>query len=155
MRPLLAWPALSASARSLTDDDKDVQLTLALDAYEALEGLRTERKAGKQLKWHVARMWRGHEGALLFWCGELARQMPYDRPLARRWQKVWGRAYSRSEMAVGPLPWWLGDTAFHLACQAQLIAQDVRYAGQFVHAPLEMVYRWPTERVGEWVLATS
>lgn len=149
MKPLLAWPALSASARSLTEDDRDAQLVLALDAYEHLE------EFPKNTNWRVAGMWRGYEGALLFWCGELARQMPYDRPLARRWQRAWSRAYSRSEMAVGPLPWWLGDTAFHLGCQAELIEQDTRYAGQFVHAPLGMAYRWPTEKVGEWVLATS
>lgn len=146
MKPLLPWPTLSLSAVGLLPEDRDIQYLLAKDTYLCL-------KHGVPGSWRPAVMWRGYEGALLFWWGELARQRAAAGLESSEWVTAWGNAYRASEMAVGPLPWWLGDNAFHLRCQSHLIAGDVQYAGQFVHAPLEMAYVWPTEKVGEWQIA--
>lgn len=144
--PLLAFPHLSTSAKVLRPEDRNDQATIALDVYEVLENESTTA-----LSWQPAAMWYGYEGALLYWIGELCRQMPHDSPLGIRWRTAWVRAYRNGKLAIGSLPWWLGDTFFHLGCQAQLISDNPEaYARYFVHAPLDLVYKWPTEREQEW-----
>lgn len=143
VKPLLPWPHLSTSARSLSAEEVAFQYALARDAYMLL-------LSEKPTKWRGAEMWRGYEGALLYWWGELAAQMPAGVVAQPVYLAAWSAAYAGGRMAVGPLPWWLGDTHFHLACQSQLIAQDpTRYARQFVHAPLDVAYLWPLKK-GEW-----
>lgn len=149
LAPLLAWPTLSASARSLRGTEElRVQYILAGDTYTLLEDYRPTTVAEA--------MWDGCRGALLYWWGELARQMPQGAMDCPDYVRAWCRAYRAGEMAVGPLPWWLGDTRFHLACQSQLLAADpARYGGIFVHAPIDVAYIWPLETEGEWQWSTQ
>ena len=151
---LMPWPHLSTAARGLRGggvsgdylSDLDYQYLLATQAYKIL-------KSGERTKWRPALMWQGCNGALLFWIGELARQRRAEGLTVRTADRYWLDAYRAGEMAVGPLPWWLGDTGFHLRCQSALLAGDpTYYAGRFVHAPIDLAYLWPTEKEFEWTL---
>jgi hypothetical protein len=52
----------------------------------------------------------------------------------------------RADLMVPRLPWWWGHAEFHLAHQSNLIRKDpAHYGPQFVCAPLDAVYLWPTE----------
>jgi hypothetical protein len=143
--PLLPHPQLSRAAELLMTQDRTVQLTLALDAYDHLR--QTEKKT--HLRWRPALMWAGCEGALLYWWGCLAAERPAGAMQSPAYVDAWCRAYRAGAMAVGPLPWWLGDKAFHLRCQSTLIRKDPSYGGHFVHAPLDLAWWWPTGE-NEW-----
>lgn len=143
--PLVPYPHLSTSAKVLDNPDLVAQCVLARDSYNFLE-----TNEGDAARWRSALAWRGCQGALLYWWGELARQMPAESLLRTQWYEAWCTAYRRGRMAVGPLPWWLGNTRFHLVCQSVLLAgAPTVYGAHFVHAPLELAYLMPMEE-NEW-----
>ena len=144
---LLPYPHFSTSAQVLKPDDVEDQYILAAVLYRLLVD-------GTDPACPAAAMWRGCPGALLYWWGCLAAQMPGGPMDCPGYVQAWTRAYRASQMAVGPLPWWLGDTGYHLRCQSQLIARNPAYAGQFVHAPLELAWWWPTGE-NEWQIEGS
>lgn len=136
--PLIPHPKLSAAAKLLAPEDVRVQYRLAGDTYVAI------RRAPAADRWGPVVMWQGCRGALLFWWGALAAEMPQGVVEAHAYREAWVAAYRAGEMAVGPLPWWLGDTGFHLRCQSQLLAaRPEHYGPKFMHAPLELAWQWP------------
>lgn len=146
--PLLAFPHLSTSAKVLSPHDVEVQYTLAKDTYCAMQ------RSPRADRWGPVVMWAGCTGALLFWWGCLAAQRPAGVVESPAYIEAWLGAYRAGEMAVGPLPWWLGDTGFHLRCQSKLLAGDPAYYGKhFVHAPLELAYWWP-KGDGSWQITS-
>lgn len=141
---LLPYPHLSTSAKVLKPADVESQYDIAGDLYLLLEDYVAPPDPT-----HPAAMWAGHEGALLYWWGCLAAERPAGAMQSPAYVDAWCRAYRAGAMAVGPLPWWLGDKAFHLRCQSTLIRKDPSYGGHFVHAPLDLAWWWPTGE-NEW-----
>lgn len=141
--PLLAYPRLSTAAKVLKPLDVEIQYQLAADIWHAI-------RHQKAPKWCAANMWRNYEGALLFWWGCLAAQMPGGAMDCPKYREAWAKAYRRGEMAVGPLPWWLGNEGFHLRCQSLLMQREPTYGGIFVYAPLEAAWWWPLQEENTW-----
>lgn len=134
MQTFLPLPNFASSAAVLD------RQRLGKQRVETLQILRTLQ--GKSSGWmnHPAvRMWRGHEPAL-------AR---YGLVMCNEWI---GRGYNdncRAEFvtalsADASMPPWLGDDAFHLSHQSNLVRKlPTHYRPLFPDVPDDLPYVWP------------
>jgi hypothetical protein len=64
--------------------------------------------------------------------------------------------FGEHEVALGgPVPWWVGNSAYHLAHQSNLIRKSPeRYEALFPGVPGDLEYLWPSpDALGIWVVS--
>lgn len=101
--------------------------------------------------WHnhpAVKMWTGHE----YWL------MKYQTAICRQWTSVLGykdtcwqktmdhfASLPTEDQRRSERPWWLGDEAFHLSHQSNLIRKNpAHYGPLFPGVPDDLEYVWPT-----------
>lgn len=103
----------------------------------------------------AARMWSGHELALLDYqlaiCDEWAVVRGYRDTCAEKATQIVAQGQPREVQAylqgrvLPVMPEWLGDEAFHRSHQSNLVRKDpVHYGPQFPGVPDDLEYVWPS-----------
>lgn len=104
--------------------------------------LALDKTSGGWVNHPAVKMWRGYESALANYGAVICKEWiarGYNDSLLREFvQRVNG----------GPTLWttptWLGDTAFHLSHQSNLVRKlPDHYAPQFPGVPDDLPYVWP------------
>ena len=141
MQTFLPYPSFAESARVLD------RARLGKQRVEALQVLRALTVPDYGWRHHpAATMWRGHLPALT----------AYAVTMADEWIAQGHADTVRSQvLAFAPeveglpqqeleLPPWLGEAAFHLSHQSNLVRKDrVYYAPRFPGVPDDLPYVWP------------
>ena len=138
VQTFLPYPDFAESARALDRRRLGKQRVEGLQVLNALG-----KSSGGWVNHPAVRMWRGYEDALKL----------YILAMCREWRacgfndSVEAQILARcpgGEPASPPLPPWLGDPAFHLAHQSNLIRKDPdHYAPRFPGVPGDLPYVWP------------
>lgn len=141
MQTFLPFPSFVRSARVLDARRLGKQ---RIEAWQILRALTGESRGWRN---HPAvRMWRGHEGALTYYgramcCEWIARG--YKDTMMPRFLAA-GKSLPDTSFA---LPRWVGDSAFHAAHRAVLLAKDYGYYCTYGWAETPAVRdtrgRWP------------
>lgn len=149
MQTFLPFADFAASARTLD------QRRLGKQRVEALQLLNALTVPGHGWRNHpAARMWRGHEEALVrytlevcrVWCEQGFRDTCAAKVTAALRERLGvERVRSQAELAdAGELPPWLGDDAFHRAHRASLVRKDpAHYRPIFGDVDEDLEYVWP------------
>lgn len=140
MQTFLPDPSFEASARCLDyrrlgkQRVEAKQLLLALGVH-----IGEHSPKGGWSNHPAARMWRGHEPALVRYgiaiCEEWRRRGFKDTLLPQ---------FQDADLAMWILPPWLGDKAFHRSHQSNLIRKDPGYYQKlWPKVPSDLPYIWP------------
>lgn len=150
MQTFLPFPDFALSARALDNRRLGKQRVEVIQILNALQG------NSKGWRHHPATlMWQEHEHALIAYglviCGEWKRRGFKDTclyQLLNRWHQASGTyAVHIHDMVVANKPEWLGDPAFHLSHQSNLIRKDPAFYGpKFPGVPDNLPYVWPVRR---------
>ncbi|MFZ2448768.1 MAG: MSMEG_6728 family protein [Syntrophobacteraceae bacterium] len=135
----LPYPSFSESARVL--DGK----RLGKQRIEVLQILRS--LAGESRGWRnhpAVRMWRGYARTLAVYgiemCAEWKRRGYRDATA----EKILEILLGLERIAESRNPPWLGDRAFHLSHQSNLVRKNPdHYRGFFPEVPDDLPYIWP------------
>jgi hypothetical protein len=149
MQTFLPYAEFGATARAL---DKR---RLGKQRVETIQILRALTVAGYGWRHHpAAAMWAGYEEALVrygldicaVWC-EFGNADTCATTLVTDLARGTGLPAPRGQAelaAVGELPPWLGDRAFHRSHQSALLRKDpTHYRPLFTDVPDDLPYVWP------------
>jgi hypothetical protein len=150
MQTFLPYESFARSAMCLD------RQRLGKQRVEVLQILRT--LAGQKDGWRnhpAVRMWRGYEGSLIRYGGQVCKEWT-DRGYADTcWDKILAfvddpfPAYERHPTILGRLlpsaePPWLGDRGFHLSHRSNLVRKLPEHYGPiFPGVPDDLPYVWP------------
>ncbi|SRR5487761_2180339 len=132
MQTFLPYPDFRASATCLDYRRLGKQ---RLEARQLLRVLQNPEQRG----------WRRHPAALM-WSGYEDALALYMNAIITEWKR---RGFHNSmELAqipdAPPMPWWLGDPAFHAAHRSNLLRKDPVFYGQYGWSePPDLPYIWP------------
>jgi hypothetical protein len=155
MQTFLPYPDFADTARVLD------HRRLGKQRVEALQVLNALPVPGHGWRHHpVARMWRGHEEALVRYCLEICRAwcaLGYRDTCAAKvtaaLDERLGIRAARSQVelaAAGELPPWLGDEAVHRSHRSSLLRKDPEhYRPWFGDEPDDLDYVWPVGPTAE------
>jgi Pyrimidine dimer DNA glycosylase len=115
---------------------------LGKQRVETLQVIKTLVWGGGWANHPAVKMWRGHVSALLAYqqavCGEWMQRGYRDTCLAKSF------TIAMVDPSQDDLPSWLGDPAFHLSHQSNLIRKDpAYYRPLFPGVPDDLPYIWP------------
>ena len=140
MQTFLPYPDFAQSAAVLDRGRLGKQRVEAKQIYLSLRG------KGAWVNHPAVKMWAGYEQALLEYglavCSEW-RSRGYADTLKPWFSRRinWGN--------YRPKPAWLGNYAFHLSHQSNLVRKDAKhYRGYFPDVPADLPYVWPTRAQG-------
>lgn len=130
MNTFLAFPDFAESARVLDYRRLGKQRVECLQLLNALRG-----KSKGWVNHPACKMWRGYELAL----------EAYKNACIREWvYRGYKNAMELSPTSGYDFPPWLGDEAFHLSHQSNLLRKDFgHYSKYFVNVPSDLPYIWP------------
>jgi hypothetical protein len=94
-------------------------------------------------------MWRGHEFSLLMYqkavCEEWTHNLDHEDTCLTKTAHLYFTHADLSPLADHSDPPWLGDEAFHLSHQSNLVRKDPAYYRKyFPDVPDNLPYIWPT-----------
>jgi hypothetical protein len=97
----------------------------------------------------ATKMWRGHEFSLLMYqkavCDEWVHNLNFSDNCLTRTAHLYFSHADLSPLSDHSDPPWLGDKAFHLAHQSNLVRKDPEYYRKyFPDVPDNLPYIWPT-----------
>lgn len=144
MQTFLPSPDPVRSARLLDNLRLNKQRLEGLQIFGALNN----PKAG-YTNHPAVKMWRGHVTALACWylgpiCDECdRRKIADDKQVRRRIADFADTAEAFN--GIWPLPWWVGNQAFHRSHRRNLAFKDIRYAIKFGITQMQdkPMYVWP------------
>lgn len=94
----------------------------------------------------AVRMWRGYEFSLLSYQRAICEEWIHDLGFKDTCFEKTAYLYFKSvkHLDDGAAPPWLGDEAFHISHQSNLIRKDPKYYGiRFPGVPDDLPYIWP------------
>ena len=104
--------------------------------------LALDKTSGGWVNHPAVRMWRGHEAALIFYGMAVCEAW-----IARGYRDTlwdWFQQQYDERLPEHSSPRWLGDEAFHLSHQSNLVRKDAAfYAPVFPGVPDDLPYVWP------------
>jgi len=135
MQTFMPYPSFRRSVQALDNQRLGKQ---RVEAYQIMKAL-----ADPDYGWQhhpAVQMWRGYGEALVAYgitcCVEWKRRGYRDTLLTRFVHQM--------RLCIYPRPVWLGDAAFHLSHQSNLVRKDAAYYGpQFPNVPADLPYLWP------------
>jgi hypothetical protein len=144
MQTFLPDPDFARSA-SMLDRSR-----LGKQRVETLQVFRATHVPGYGWRHHpAARMWRGHEEALVAYavaiCDAWTEAGHTDTVRATIVREFGREPRSQDELAAaGLLPPWLGDDAFHRSHRSALVRKEPEhYRSLFPEVPDDLPYVWP------------
>ena len=143
MQTFLPSPSFKETA-SILDDRR-----LGKQRVETLQIMKT-LITGEGWKYHPAvLMWKGYEAALLDYqwaiCYEWHIMRGFEDTCLRKTMDLfWRAAYLNEDKAS---PYWMGNEAFHLSHQSNLLRKDPEWYGPHFpkDLPNDLPYFWPTD----------
>ena len=130
MQTFLPYPDFDKSARVLDYRRLGKQRLEAKQILNTLEGT-----SSGWANHPTVLMWKGYEDALRI----------YFNVMSEEWQRR-GYKHNMGYFATGKadLPWWLGNEAFHLSHQSNLVRKDATFYGPlFPGVGPDLEYVWP------------
>ncbi len=129
-------------------------LRLGKQRVEVLQIWNALTRPGHGWRNHPAvRMWRGYEESLLAYGVVIARQwrhLGYADTVLKKLEACLPQGPPRSQRvlrAVGALPPWLGNAAFHHSHRSALVRKDPVWYGRFFpDIPEDLPYVWPVAK---------
>ena len=133
VQTFLPYPDFEKTARAL--DSK----RLGKQRVEAYQILRCLHQPNRWRHHPAVRMWEGYEAALKMYMNAMI-----DEWVARGYRNNMDRL---EHVPDPPMPPWMGDPAFHLSHQSNLIRKNpAHYHPLFPGVPDDIPYCWPSSR---------
>jgi len=108
-----------------------------IEAKQILQNLLEETEKQGWKNHPAVKMWKGSEGVLAQYgvaiCAEWVRRGYKDNQMA----------YFVERVNNAPTPTWLGDNAFHVAHQSNLVRKNAEHYGKYFQVTNDLPYVWP------------
>lgn len=159
MQTFLPYPEYDVSAIILDSKRLGNQRKECMQIINVLTTLR-EEAYGKKKKAYIEQKgtivpWSNHP-AVLMWKDNVYQLFMYLKEICKEWVRR-GHVDAQWDAAKKILnnlkvyvpfddcnkPFWLGDDAFHLSHQSNLLRKDERYYSKYFNVPNDLPYVWP------------